>query len=401
MCVEDGLKRGERAAVRRLQVQERAAATSEVDQMEVRSSRTAAVVWYRNVELCPHLLLSSFAPSPSRSPALPLASVELLRSALAFLPPSLPSSSVFHVIHCSDAPNSDHAGACFMISPHPLHHVRRLLLLPRFHHVSIRSRRPLHSTSYVLPLSSRLSAPRPPLPFGEQLRTPRPLRPPRVSEPDTDGRERGMREWRRERQRAADENVLLTPHNRTAEEDTANSGAARSFPTSLLSPEPLSVVSDPDTRYQTDEDSTRASLMAFAELEGKLRARQALRGVDKGTPVISGAAGSTTQTAVTSPAPTPSPPTSSTDDELMASSMDAFAALELQLAKKRLQKKQDYLDDPTARTTQQTVTTAGQPPIQLTALTPPRMPEAQECCGMSCPNCVSTHATATHSLCRD
>ena len=200
-----------------------------------------------------------------------------------------------------------------------------------------------------------------------------------------------MREWRRQRQREANEIVILPAEDDTAQYITGSRiSAAHASPTSLPSSDPIPSATDPDTRYRTDDDSTRASLLAFAELEGKLRAKQAINSTAHSTPPpVFPAADMTTAPAAAASAPVATqPPTTATDDELMASSMDAFAALELQLAKKRLQKKQEYLEDPTTHTTESTVTTADPQPTQLTVLTAPRMPEAQECCGMSCPNCV-------------
>lgn len=211
-----------------------------------------------------------------------------------------------------------------------------------------------------------------------------------------------MGEWRRQRQREADEIVLLTADDIDVPDvsHTSSSSATQATPASLpstaslVAPNATTVIvtaTDPDNRYQTDDDSTRASLLAFAEFEGKLRAKQAIKHI---TPTTSTAAH---DTAPQPAARTPQPATPHTDNELMASSMDAFAALELQLAKKKLQHKHDYLSDPFTHTTQQTVTTADQPAVQLTVLTAPRMPEPQECCGMSCPNCVSDTSSG-HTL---
>ena len=211
-----------------------------------------------------------------------------------------------------------------------------------------------------------------------------------------------MREWRRQRQKETDEIVILpssdgvsVQHATTAAIGSSSSSGATQE-SSLLpgTSQASSTITDPDSRYRTDDDSTRASLLAFAELEGRLRAKQAMKDVtdtaQRDLPPTAAGTAAASPTAAQS-APTAQPSTPSTEDDLLASSMDAFAALELMLAKKRLQKKQEYLEDPTARTTEQTLTTADKQPIQLTVLTPPRMPEPQECCGMSCPNCVSKH----------
>ena len=71
---------------------------------------------------------------------------------------------------------------------------------------------------------------------------------------------------------------------------------------------------------------------------------------------------------------------------MTAAGLDAFAALELQLAKKRLDAKRGYLHDPLASTRAASAVESLQ--RGETVLAPPRLPEANECCGMSCPNCV-------------
>ena len=316
-------------------------------------------------------------PRLSQSPLLPALLSTILRLFLC---------------HSHFLAHRDHAHVCHMIASCPPHHVisfRHLLSLPCIRPPSSRPCRLLHSTSYILPHSSRLSASRPLQPFGELPRPPsQPLRSPHPSETDRDGRERRMRQWRRQKQREADEIVLLPAEDDSAQHVTSNTTDSQDASVSIPSPEASKSATDPDSRYQTADDSTRASLMAFAELEGRLRAKQAIKESMQAALAVSTPTDSTTAAAATSTPtyPSPAPPT---DADLMASSMDAFAALELQLAKKRLQKKQDYLDDPTTRTTEQTLTTADTQPAQLTVLTAPRMPEPQECCGMSCPNCVS------------
>ena len=252
--------------------------------------------------------------------------------------------------------------------------------------ICTRPRRTLHCHPCALPRSTRLSAARSLYPFGEPSVTPPRLRRTTHSNEAEDARERRLREWRRQRQQEADEVVLLPAE--VAAEQRATRGAPETVVSLTASAPPLSVA-DPDARYRTDDDSTRASLLAFAELEGRLRAKQALK--DAADTAVAAML-----TAADSTVPDTQPAASTSDDELVSSSMDAFAALELQLAKKRLQRKQEYLSDPASRTTSQTVATASPQPQQLTVLTAPRMPEPQECCGMSCPNCVRLRHLISH-----
>jgi len=116
---------------------------------------------------------------------------------------------------------------------------------------------------------------------------------------------------------------------------------------------------DPDMSYQTDDQATHTSLKAFAALEAKLNAKKSEVKL----------------------------PQTSHVDSALASSMNAFAALERKLA---LQRAAETLKStPSAAAVESPPVTVNAGASSVTSdLIPPRMPEAQECCGMGCANCV-------------
>lgn len=163
---------------------------------------------------------------------------------------------------------------------------------------------------------------------------------------------------------------------------------------------------DPDGGFSLDADLARVSLLAFAEFEAKQRAKklQAEKIVNQTAINLQTLSVDPTNNSANQVSPDKSfsqPFNQSTnqivDNDPIAASMDAFVALERALALKKLKAKQEYLDDPTAKshvsgdksniksTNQSNSHSVDQP---LKRLEPPRMPEPYECCGMSCPNCV-------------
>ena len=192
----------------------------------------------------------------------------------------------------------------------------------------------------------------------------------------------------RRRRRAEAERIVLLPSSDDERDIDVSVGraAAVSSPSAPTSPSappaaarvaPPSRLQDPDEGYLTDEDSTRASLLAFAEFDARNRAQRSLT---LALPPAAATASppSTPSTLSSSPSSSARPSSSSPQVDLtISASLDAFAELERSLALKRLNAKRWYLEE--EATTPST--------SAAVMLTPPRMPEPGECCGMGCANC--------------